>query len=276
HLYNYQNIQYYGEVLVGTPPQTFRVLFDTGSTDTWFPSRKCWFLDIPCWFIRFYDSSKSSTYQRNGTSFEVDYMDSTFYGFWSMDTIQINSLVIRNQAFAEVTDIFSTSFFGSEYDGTIGMSCEKLSEYGNIPVFPNILAQGVKMDPIFSFYLNGKDGAVVGGEMVLGGVNTEYFTGDFEVLPVLLENKWAVGMKSFRINGVDYCNTRCISLIDTGTSLILGSNEVVDEINSRLGATESGDGEYVFDCSNIDKLPPIEIVFTRRKYVLEAKDYIVK
>nr|CAH8848520.1 unnamed protein product [Trichobilharzia regenti] len=157
-----------------------------------------------------------------------------------MDTIQINSLVIRNQAFAEVTDVFSSSFFGSKYDGTIGMSCEKLSEYGNTPVFPNILAQGVKMDPIFSFYLNGKDGAVVGGEMVLGGVNTEYFTGEFEVLPVVLKTRWAVAMKSFTINGVDYCNSACISMIDTGTSLILGSNDLVDEINSRLGATKSG------------------------------------
>ncbi|CAH8848739.1 unnamed protein product [Trichobilharzia szidati] len=274
-LYNYGNIQYYGELLVGTPPQKFRVLFDTGSTETWLPSRKCWFLDIPCWFIRFYDSSKSSTYQSNGTEFNISYLSGSYSGYWSMDTMQINSLVIHNQPFAEVTNVFSDDFFGSKFDGIVGMSRRIVSRYGNLPFFPNILSQSKDMDPVFSFYLNRENGHV-GGEMVIGGVNPEYFIGDFENLPVVSENSWSVIIKSMKIAGADFCLGTCVGIIDTGTSLILGHSRVVDAINDYLGARLSDHGEYSFDCSHIHMLPAIKFVFRKRTYVLDPKDYVVK
>ncbi|CAH8299497.1 unnamed protein product, partial [Schistosoma turkestanicum] len=153
-LINYQNLQYYGEISVGTPPQKLRVLFDTGSTNTWLASRKCWFLDILCWLYSFYDSSKSSTYEADGSGFHVSYLDGNFSGFWSVDTIRINSLVIPRQAFAEMTNIFNFDYLTDKYDGVVGMSSTRISPYGNIPMFPNILSNYVNMDPVFSFYLN--------------------------------------------------------------------------------------------------------------------------
>ena len=66
-IYNYMNTQFYGEIFIGTPAQTFKVLFDTGSPFFWVASQSCY--SIPCWSQNTYKSSHSSTYIANGSSF---------------------------------------------------------------------------------------------------------------------------------------------------------------------------------------------------------------
>ena len=58
---NFKNTQYSGEVSVGTPPQSMRVIFDTGSANFWLYARDC--KSLACQLHATYDRRLSSTYR---------------------------------------------------------------------------------------------------------------------------------------------------------------------------------------------------------------------
>ena len=53
--------QYYGELAVGTPEQSFMVCFDTGSADLWLPGKAC--RSASCLTHQVFDDAASSTFQ---------------------------------------------------------------------------------------------------------------------------------------------------------------------------------------------------------------------
>ena len=68
-LRNFKNTQYVGTIGIGTPPQPFSVIFDTGSSNLWVPSVAC--SQPGCLTHARFDAHLSSTYNTNGSLFGI-------------------------------------------------------------------------------------------------------------------------------------------------------------------------------------------------------------
>lgn len=236
-LKNYMNAQYYGEIGIGSPPQKFTVIFDTGSSNLWVPSAKCYF-SVACFFHSKYKSSKSSTYTKNGQSAAIQYGTGAIAGFLSQDYLTVGDLVVKDQVFIEATREPGVTFLVAKFDGILGLGFKEISVDKVIPVWYNMVDQGLIKDPVFSFWLNrnSKDGD--GGEIVFGGSDPKHYKGEHTYAPVTLKGYWQFDMSDVLVGGkkTGFCSPRCAAIADSGTSLIAGPTAVITEINQKIGA----------------------------------------
>ncbi|BFI43027.1 phytepsin [Marchantia polymorpha subsp. ruderalis] len=237
-LTNYVDAQYYGEISIGTPPQVFNVVFDTGSSNLWVPSSKCYF-SVACYFHAKYKSSKSSTYKEDGRQFAIQYGTGSMAGFLSQDSVTLGDMVVKGQVFAEATKEPGITFLAAKFDGILGLGFKEISVQRVSPVWYNALDQGLLAEPVFSFWLNRNADEAQGGELVFGGVDAKHFKGEHVYTPVTRKGYWQFNMGDVLIGGksTGFCKGGCAAIADSGTSLLAGPSVIVAEINQAIGAS---------------------------------------
>ncbi|GAB2274909.1 AP4A phosphorylase [Dionaea muscipula] len=237
-LKNYLDAQYFGEIGIGTPPQKFTVIFDTGSSNLWVPSAKCYF-SIACYLHSKYKAGRSSTYQKNGKSASIHYGTGAISGFFSQDHIKVGDLVVENQNFIEATREPSITFVAAKFDGILGLGFQEISVGNVVPVWYNMVEQGLVNEPVFSFWLNRNAEEEEGGEIVFGGVDPSHFKGEHTYVPVTQKGYWQFAMDDVLIGteSTGYCAGGCSAIADSGTSLLAGPTTIVAQINHAIGAS---------------------------------------
>lgn len=237
-LKNYLDAQYFGEIGVGTPPQKFTVIFDTGSSNIWVPSSKCYF-SIACLFHSKYNARKSKSYTKNGKRAEIHYGTGAISGYFSEDHVTLGDLVVENQDFIEATREPSITFVAAKFDGILGLGFQEISVGKAVPVWYNMLDQGLVKEPVFSFWLNRNADEEEGGEIVFGGVDPDHYKGEHTWAPVSQKGYWQFDMDDVSVDGetTGYCADGCSAIADSGTSLLAGPTAVVAQINHAIGAS---------------------------------------
>lgn len=287
-LSNCHMVLWTGEISIGTPPQTFSVDFDTGSSDLWVPSAKCTTDCAPYTTWRLYDESKSSSYSLADAdpmlnAFQEEYADGEVVrGEHAIDVLHLGDDVsINNQTFAQITELEGfTSCAGEE--GLLGLGFSDISSH-NFPTTLNGLKQVLKND-IFSMFLDkthddypgdnipddvngyGLDHAAsANSELVLGGVDQTKYNGCLqwhalgqfhEINGDTFAGYWDIMLDG----GINFQNTPLLgasklAIIDSGSSFVLGPAEAVGAIAQQAGVVcfdLSGFAPEVVECDRAE------------------------
>eukprot|EP00397_Hematodinium_sp_SG-2012_P015412 GEMP01015692.1.p1 GENE.GEMP01015692.1~~GEMP01015692.1.p1 ORF type:complete len:389 (+),score=93.21 GEMP01015692.1:72-1238(+) len=230
-IHDFQNMQYFGSVSLGSPAQTFDVIFDTGSSNLWVPSKKC----QACQKKHVYVSAQSSSYKANGTKFEIQYGSGPVSGFLSVDDLHFTDSKVPAVTFAEIVDVtgLGVAYTMGHFDGILGLGWDNIAIDGIPPVFKQMVDQKIIDDPVFSFKLGQKDGQ--DGELILGGVDKDAFTGTMVYEPLTRLGYWQVKVASLSANSASLA-TNQQAIIDSGTSLIIGPTDAIAELAKNIGA----------------------------------------
>ncbi|XP_029160639.1 lysosomal aspartic protease-like isoform X1 [Nylanderia fulva] len=288
--YKYLDAQYYGLITIGTPPQEFKVIFDTDSSNLWITSEKCVYYNIGCLFHSKYDSKKSSTYIQNDTAIEISCSRDSIAGILSTDVVSIAGLNVQNQKFAEAMQVRSVAFMYGKFNGILGMGFNMSYVNKVIPVLYNIVKQDLVSSAVFSFYFNKNFSAKVGGELILGGTDPDYYEGELTYVPVNEKGYWQFTIDKITIyNHIFYVDGReeiknhtlcahgCEAIANTGTSLIYGPFRDVSIINELIATIYWNNyGEHRIYCFKKDaaNMPVISFIIGGKMFNLTSQDYI--
>uniref|UniRef100_A0A8B9JXJ6 pepsin A n=1 Tax=Astyanax mexicanus TaxID=7994 RepID=A0A8B9JXJ6_ASTMX len=217
---NDADMSYYGVISIGTPPQSFVVIFDTGSSNLWVPSIYCG--STACTSHHKFNPSLSSTYQSNNQPLSIQYGTGSMTGFLGYDTVSVRV----SSSF--ILQLIRYNFF-------------LLMLYWRQKLF------------VIAFLCSVHSKSQAGSEVIFGGYNPNHYTGSLVWIPLSSETYWQITMTSVTINGqVVACNGGCQAIVDTGTSLIVGPNSDIASLNYYVGATtNNGDvskTSYYYGC----------------------------
>ncbi|XP_004446527.1 pepsin A [Dasypus novemcinctus] len=272
-LENYLDMEYFGTIGIGTPPQEFTVIFDTGSSNLWVPSVYC--SSPACTNHNRFNPQQSSTYQAANEAVSIAYGTGSMTGILGYDTVQVAGIADTNQIFGLSETEPGSFLYYSPFDGILGLAYPSISSSGATPVFDNIWNQGLISQDLFSVYLSANDQS--GSVVIFGGIDSSYYTGELNWIPLSSEGYWQITVDSITMNGEAIaCSGGCQAIVDTGTSLLSGPTSAIANIQSYIGATQSSNGEMVVSCSAINSLPDMVFTINGVQYPVPPSAYILQ
>nr|CDJ88818.1 Peptidase A1 domain containing protein [Haemonchus contortus] len=277
-LSNYMNNQYYGTIQIGTPPQTFKVLFDTGSSNLWVPCANCPSSNQACLSHQKFNCAQSSTCTQTFQPISIQYGTGSMQGYVDYDVVCFGTnrhyCTNYQQGFTCAMQEPGDTFVYVPFDGILGMAWNSIAEGGISQPMSQIFAnKAICPEAVFAFWLN-RDlfNNVIGGELTLCGIDPTHYQGQIAWEPLISETYWQIQLGGLTVNGQQIIDGPVEAIVDSGTSLIAGPPALVQEIQQAIGADESGS----IDCSIIPSLPQITFTIGGAELIMTANNYVIR
>jgi len=291
---------YFGTIHVGLPnPQTFTVVFDTGSGHLFLPASEC--NDTACRLHRTYSREASSTaveINSDGTEVtaisdeerdaaEIAYGTGEIVGDFVREIVCLGEAAesraaasasqnCANVRMITAKQMSSQPFSSFEFDGVLGLGLTALALDPEFHVFGQLVKGSNGLKPSFSVFLSRDDDTP--SEITFGGHNENRLQGAISWAQVTSpeEGYWRVKIKNIRVGDevLRICDVAggCSGILDTGTSMLGVPPQAVSTLlwhTAREAPDESGSE---FDCR---QLPAAPIVFDLGDFTVsvDPQDY---
>ncbi|KAG0203351.1 hypothetical protein BGX28_004348, partial [Mortierella sp. GBA30] len=272
---NAKNLGYTGTIVLGNPPQSFQVVFDTGSDMIVITSDQC--QGTHCNDMPHYTCNSCT---KTPYSYNITYGDGTWgAGPIVADQVAIGGLVIQNQQILDVTrSALDLSSYGSGVAGLVGLMPSS-PVLNAIPPLETIYKAKLLDMNVFSVYLSPSLKSKQGGSFLFGGIDNTKFTGTLNKVPISTGTGTSKGMWYINADGAFAGSTAVAGystapwLFDTGTSFIAVPTAFAQAFHANVpGATySSADQVYTVPCSGNTTFG---ISFNGVKYEVPYLDYV--
>uniref|UniRef100_A0AC34QJK0 Peptidase A1 domain-containing protein n=1 Tax=Panagrolaimus sp. JU765 TaxID=591449 RepID=A0AC34QJK0_9BILA len=310
---DYYDDFYLGIISLGTPQQNFTIVLDTGSSNLWIIDVKCQTQACKGYpesgFTKHqFDSSKSSTFKKNGQFFSIQYGSGSCYGNLASDTLSFGGITVTGQTFGlaeSIADVFGyqpvdgildtlnfggisvtgqtfglaesiADVFGYQpVDGILGLGWPALAVDNVVPPIQNALPQ---LDQkLFTVWLDRKIKLSQGGNAGLityGALDATNCDPNPVYTKLSSLTYWQFPIDSFTIGS--YNNAKSAQVIsDTGTSWLGGPTA---DINGIVSATNAQydfiNGVYTVPCTQTG-LPDMVFSIGGVKYNIPQVEYVL-
>jgi hypothetical protein len=277
---NYDS-SFYGSLAIGTPPTSFNVILDTGSSDLWVSDSNC---RTGCDGVPTFASASSSSFKNLTTDFSITYGSGKAIGTLGQDTVQMAGFSVSNQVFG-VCDAVSSGLLNAPVSGLLGLGWQTIASSRAMPFWQQLVSSGAWDQPLMAFQLTrfvnqsrSRD-LEPGGSFTMGFVNTSLYTGDIEYvnIPGGRGTYWILPMTQLSVNGNSITlpsGTASYSAIDTGTTLVGGPAGQVSAMYAQIPGAQPGTGDlegyYTYPCNT---KVTVQVAFGGKTWTIDPADF---
>lgn len=245
---------YVGKIFIGTPSQSFNVIFDTGSSNLWIPNTKC--LSSMCKMHHRFNTGKSHDFSLVGENMGVKFGTGKIWGRLAYDTVKLGNkdshITIKHQCFGMIEKEWGAVFRTSAFDGILGLSFPSLSMAHQPVLFDNVQSQHLLKYPMFSFYYNPSSGGK--SSINFGYPKKEHYQGKLKWVDVSKPMYWQLKLKDIKVGNkaLNLCpDQSCKLVVDTGTHLFTSPSAHLNTLLAEIGAGCDGkDVTFVVEDAN--------------------------
>ncbi|KAG2035907.1 aspartic peptidase domain-containing protein [Suillus americanus] len=218
------DVGYIATIQIGTPPQNFNILMDSGSADFWVGSESCQSQQGTCGNHTFLGSRSSSSFVQSNQNFNVTYGSGAVAGVLCQDNVNMAGLQLNNHTFG-VANEESVQFSADTvpFDGLMGLAQSILSNEKVPTPVESLASNGLISSAISSFKISRLADQLNDGQVTFGGLDpTKFVASTLITIPnVSKVGFWEGALNAITVNGQNTGMAGRTAILDTGTTLII-------------------------------------------------------